>query len=64
MTAHIHPSFNLDIRKEWVVNIESRPLYPQKRAPVQTVQDVGWVGRDVRKYLDLQRVSNHKPSSP
>jgi hypothetical protein len=64
MMAHSHPSFNLDIIKEWVVNIESRPLYPRKRAPVQTVQDAGWVVRDVRKYLDLQWGSNPQTVQP
>jgi hypothetical protein len=62
--SYIHHSFNLDIRKEWVDNIEPRPPYPQKTVPLQIIQYAVWVGRDVRKYLELQRGSNPEPSSP
>jgi len=62
--SYIYPSFNIDIRQEWVVNIQPRPLYPRKRVPVQTVQYAGWVVRDVSKYLDQQQGSSPEPSSP
>jgi hypothetical protein len=39
--------FNLGPRWGWMINVTSRPLYPQERDPVSIVQEAGWTPEPV-----------------
>ena len=59
--------FNLGPRWRWMVNATPRPLYPQERDPVPTVQEAGWAPGPVwtgAENLVCHRDSFHGPSSP